>query len=530
MPNKELIVSSIENSIGYIIGADIYGDKFFLCTAFLLENNFIMTARHALSGFPVDRLKFCLHTKEEFVFDCIVESGEQYLSYSSSSSSSSYDMLDYILLKVSHSEKLTGLRFATEEQTCPSNFYIPGYYYDDDNFSFNILSAENSFQGSEGQMVFSYRADTLHGFSGAPLICTSEEGVKVFGMHLKACSKESIFTNERTGLSFFASSRELPGSTLSDILNPSASRSSGSSSAPLNKLSLTLVLDDFNTVIPEFYERQESALRLKGLGQTPQFNSHTYRCLLARWVYKSWDKKIRFHDYGDGFSVKQESTSYIASLASTKVTIEKEDLEKQAKGISIDSENKSVLKLINLFFSPQYWEIYIRTEKDGKREWKSLNYKKQTETKKKVKKDSTTENVSTEVRTIHMGHKLSAVRYWIEGSLPYITDELAAKDERKKNRKLTKKEIKSAKETDKLRYKDRYSKYERAGHLCYGTKIVQDFMSDPANYRFEWGALNSKNGVKEGQTTKYTKKLPPGLKLDSNEKNLISSLVPRKLG
>lgn len=114
----------------------------------------------------------------------------------------------------------------------------------------------------------------------------------------------------------------------------------------------------------------------------------------------------------------------------------------------------------------QKWKVSVDKGTGKGREWVNLN------------------------KNIHMGHKLAAADYWQKGGSGY----------------------KSKHGVVKRKYKQRYQPYQKPGYKAatkFRSPIHRQFMRDPANYRFEWGPANSRDGAR--MTARYTS-LPSGEK------------------
>lgn len=118
--------------------------------------------------------------------------------------------------------------------------------------------------------------------------------------------------------------------------------------------------------------------------------------------------------------------------------------------------------------NPANWQVALRKTQSGHRQWVPLD-----------------ENV-------HMGHKLSAAHYWENGANgDYLTRH----------------------GREKSKYSQRYRPYRTPGHQAankFQSPIHKQFMQDPANYRFEWGPLNSSDGARMRNAGKTYKSLPEG--------------------
>ncbi len=124
------------------------------------------------------------------------------------------------------------------------------------------------------------------------------------------------------------------------------------------------------------------------------------------------------------------------------------------------------------------WEVSVKKSNDGPREFVKLG----------------TPGV------IQMGHKLSAVSYWVYG---YNLDnpslqKFFAEYKRKHG------EVKCIEKKGK--YAVRYMDYKIPGFMCVeaGAALTnRKFMYDSRNYRFEWRKLNLENGIAERKELKY---------------------------
>lgn len=130
------------------------------------------------------------------------------------------------------------------------------------------------------------------------------------------------------------------------------------------------------------------------------------------------------------------------------------------------------------------WEVKVRKTDDGAREW--------------VKIDVTRARGRL---AIQMGHKLSAVSYWVYGYnllTNIILQEFFDAYEKEKGK------VKA--DAKKVKYAARYSLFNtpgfqqvEAGHAV----INRQFMYSSANYRFEWADLNEQHGKEESRKLTY---------------------------
>lgn len=117
------------------------------------------------------------------------------------------------------------------------------------------------------------------------------------------------------------------------------------------------------------------------------------------------------------------------------------------------------------------WEVNVRKENNDERQWVKLNPSQ-----------------------IQMGHKLSAVSYWVYGynnKNPNLTQFF--KD-------YSKEHTKQQHRAKMLKHNNRYTDYTKPGFKCVekGNALInRRFMYDARNYRFEWGKLNRSNGDAE---------------------------------
>jgi hypothetical protein len=124
-------------------------------------------------------------------------------------------------------------------------------------------------------------------------------------------------------------------------------------------------------------------------------------------------------------------------------------------------------KLHPAYQNPANWQVKLRKSPSGQRQWVPLD------------------------KNVHMGHKLSAVDYWEKGAAGHVNKHGVAKP----------------------KYQQRYKRYTTPGNKAANTfqsPIHKEFMKDPANYRFEWGPLNSSDGAKMKNARKTYKSLPKG--------------------
>lgn len=131
---------------------------------------------------------------------------------------------------------------------------------------------------------------------------------------------------------------------------------------------------------------------------------------------------------------------------------------------------KKSQQLHSAYKNPANWQVALRKTPSGQRQYVSLNNPK-----------------------VHMGHKLSAVDYWERGAAGRTNKHGVAKP----------------------KYQQRYNPYMTPGHRAANTfrsPIHRQFMKDPANYRPEWGPLNSSDGAKMKHAGKTYKSLPQGEK------------------
>lgn len=122
------------------------------------------------------------------------------------------------------------------------------------------------------------------------------------------------------------------------------------------------------------------------------------------------------------------------------------------------------------------WEVQVRKTDDGVREWVSLN-----------------------PRSIQMGHKISAVSYWVYGYEGYKSG---------KETLLTNFFNPSRNpENKRTKYDVRYANYTAPGFKRAEDNeaiINRQFMYDASNYRFEWKKLNEAHGRQERKNFQYS--------------------------
>lgn len=130
------------------------------------------------------------------------------------------------------------------------------------------------------------------------------------------------------------------------------------------------------------------------------------------------------------------------------------------------------------------WEVFVRKTDGGAREWVKLSTNRQ-----------------NGKPAIQMGHKLSAVSYWVYGYDPVnnvILKEFFDQYEAKHGpTKL---------ETKKIKYAARYAAFFTPGfrQVEQGNAIVnRQFMYDSRNYCFEWADLNEEHGKAESKKITY---------------------------
>lgn len=513
--NQDL--STFYPGIGYI--TDNHG---FLCTAFVLKDNIIIAPRHAFNNKVLNELRLNLphnpQEDKEFYFSQIIERGEQMLDNNGFVNHEAI-VPDYILLKVLSEQPLPELVLNLDAVVNTQNYYVIGYADTDNGPIIRSLPTNLTSSSVGDALVITYTSNTEPGFSGAVFI--SQQG-QVLGFHCRT-SLELLSQDERTALSFRVLLETYPTSVLAHLL-------AGEAYQP-QFFEMSVPLPAVDTVIAGLKEREEAQIRIEALGETPSLgNTHTYRCMLARWLLKSCtDKKIKFKAVdGDDTHIKK----FVFNMGTAKETlsrfeitkgalknfITKDDLEKQAAGIPIIRKNDNARKLLNLFFAPEYWEVKIRKTADGEREWVPLTQR------------------NGHQPAIHMGHKLAAIEYWLMGSKDYQKTCVAKKMLTTKYNHGTLKQKRQTKAQLADDYAARYKKYETPGYLMYGTPINHDFMQDPKNYRFEWGVLNSSEGKKlanrlgkdelgktgKNQSATFADLCPPGMEFKTN------GFVPKK--
>lgn len=130
------------------------------------------------------------------------------------------------------------------------------------------------------------------------------------------------------------------------------------------------------------------------------------------------------------------------------------------------------------------WEVFVRKNDGADREWVGLNEKR-----------------LNGKPAIQMGHKLSAVSYWVYG-YNHATNTILKNDfsEYKKS-KGDQKHLQK-----KVKYDNRYALFSTAGfrQVEAGNAVVnRKFMYMAENYRFEWAELNEQHGKAEGKVLTY---------------------------
>ena len=131
------------------------------------------------------------------------------------------------------------------------------------------------------------------------------------------------------------------------------------------------------------------------------------------------------------------------------------------------------------------WEVSIRKNDTSDREWVSLNEKR-----------------PNGKPAIQMGHKLSAVSYWVYG-YNHIENTILKNDfaEYKKSKGDQKWNQKKAK------YDTRYALFATAGFKQVESDnavVNRKFMYMAQNYRFEWAELNEQHGKSESKVLTYS--------------------------
>lgn len=471
----------------------------FLSTAFLVsKDGIIMTARHALNGLSPSQLQFFLpEDKKSFRISEVLELGEYLMDkeHNPHARGNQHVILDYALLRVKPRAEIqmlpAPLELTDKPVTGDANiYYIIGYESPEERKSHTLqFSTHESY---ENLGIF-FHAPTTPGFSGAPIINILTH--QVVGLHSRT-TLQPIAQEERTGLSIAYCAQYYPNSALCLVLK-------GQDIPESNPLDFTF--SEVTSVLEGFTEREEKSCRLSALGPTPALgSSHTYRCMLARWLLKGEDK-IKFKDIDDGikitFIVARQAYKIAYSCRNKKgrkvsksCEISKSMLENQASGSSIEYDDAEARFCINRFFSPEYWQVKIKKTKDDVRVWVDLMEK------------------NSNQPAINMGHKLGACPYWLFGSKNYQKERLQIKKDNAKYK--NKNTLYKAKQEE---YKKRYGKYEEAGYLNFGRSINGDFMRDPKNYRFEWHSLNKSEGAKSKSEGQYTDECPPGLKEDNGK-------------
>lgn len=135
-------------------------------------------------------------------------------------------------------------------------------------------------------------------------------------------------------------------------------------------------------------------------------------------------------------------------------------------------------------------EVWKRWETQGKARTNPVTKQKEVNVRQVDKVKGGTRVWVPLDHNIHMGHKVGAVDYWEQGAIPPKTGGIV-----------------------KAKHKTRYAKYTAPGHtLGFKGKTNRAFMRDSANYRFEWGPLNSSHGAQDRAAGHIYKTLPTGAK------------------
>lgn len=166
------------------------------------------------------------------------------------------------------------------------------------------------------------------------------------------------------------------------------------------------------------------------LGGTPSKDSATGRAVLSRWAAKG--KAI----YNDA-PLANPSDAQLSDLVNWKVRVRKKHTYDPSKPVG---------------------------RRKAEREWVGLTA------------TQPSSGSGRPIPLIHMGHRVAAATFWERGSAPEIRR-------------------KEAIDPKGGKYAARYHPYRDPGY-AHGRKsaYARRFMTDPANYRFEYGPLNSSRG------------------------------------